>query len=89
MPCRFRHEPRATVLSDPPEVLESLIRQLAPPPGEGAAEEGFELAPAMAAVERRTILRALAATENNKVEAASLLGIGERTLWTKLKTHGI
>ena len=43
----------------------------------------------MGETERRVILRALAATDDNKTEAAELLGIGERTLWTKLKKHGI
>ena len=43
----------------------------------------------MAGAERKAILRALAATDDNKAEAATLLGIGERTLWTKLKKHGI
>jgi transcriptional regulator with PAS, ATPase and Fis domain len=38
---------------------------------------------------RRAILRALDAADDNKTEAASLLGIGERTLWTKLKKHGL
>jgi two-component system response regulator AtoC len=40
-------------------------------------------------LERRMILDALAATGDNKPAAAKLLGIGERTLWTKLKKHGI
>lgn len=35
------------------------------------------------------ILRALATTGDNKSEAASLLGIGERTLFNKLKKHGL
>jgi transcriptional regulator with PAS, ATPase and Fis domain len=35
------------------------------------------------------ILRALAVAGDNKAEAAALLGIGERTLWTKLKKHGL
>ena len=42
-----------------------------------------------AEAERKAILRALAATGDSKAEAAALLGIGERTLWTKLKKHGL
>ncbi len=49
----------------------------------------LDLARATAEVERATILQALAAAGDNKARAASLLGIGERTLWTKLKKHGI
>ena len=51
--------------------------------------QGFDLAQAVAAVERRSILRALAAVDDNKAEAANLLGIGERTLWSKLKKHDV
>ena len=39
--------------------------------------------------EGRMILDALAATGDDKLAAAKLLGIGERTLWTKLKKHAI
>ena len=35
------------------------------------------------------IVQALAATHDHKAAAAKRLGIGERTLWTKLKKHGI
>ena len=52
-------------------------------------EAESRLAEAVAAVERRTILRALAETGDNKVAAAARLGIGERTLWTKLKKYGL
>jgi two-component system response regulator AtoC len=44
---------------------------------------------ALTDVERDLILDALAATNDSKPAAAKLLGIGERTLWTKLKKHGI
>lgn len=52
-------------------------------------ESESDLASAIAEVERRVILQALAATGDNKPAAAARLGIGERTLWTKLKKHGI
>ena len=79
---------RAAVLSASSEVDEELIVRLLPQVAE-ARGETFDLANAVALVERRTILRALAATNDNKTEAAALLGIGERTLWTKLKKHGL
>jgi transcriptional regulator with PAS, ATPase and Fis domain len=66
------------------------MRSLLPRVSEEAAEsEDLDLAAAVSEVERKTILRALAATGDNKAEAASRLGIGERTLWTKLKRHGL
>jgi len=40
-------------------------------------------------LERRLIVDALAASGDDKSEAAKLLGIGERTLWTKLKKHDL
>ncbi|MGH0035512.1 MAG: sigma-54-dependent transcriptional regulator [Myxococcota bacterium] len=88
---------RAVVLADGDEVDAEAIERLAPAtapapaasgggPGSAAAES---LAGAVAEAERRAILRALAETGDNKAEAARLLGIGERTLWTKLKKHGL
>jgi two-component system response regulator AtoC len=44
---------------------------------------------ALLLVERRLILDALAVADGDKGEAAKLLGIGERTLWTKLKKHDL
>jgi two-component system response regulator FlrC len=40
-------------------------------------------------LEREAILRALAAASSNRRRAAELLGIGERTLYDKLKKYGI
>jgi two-component system response regulator AtoC len=57
--------------------------------GEDDDEDQLDLAGAVAATERRMILRALDQTSHNKVAAAERLGIGERTLWTKLKKYGI
>jgi two-component system response regulator AtoC len=79
---------RAAVLAGDLEIGEGLIRSLASPE-EGEAGGSLDLTTAVAEVERSTILRALAATDDNKAEAASLLGIGERTLWSKLKKHGL
>jgi len=45
--------------------------------------------PTLADVERRAIVRALRAAGGQKKEAARLLGIGRRTLYDKLRTHGL
>jgi two-component system response regulator HydG len=79
---------RAAVLAVDPEVGSEFVATLLPPAGRESGE-GFDLATSLHDVERKAILRALAATKDNKAEAASLLGIGERTLWTKLKKHGL
>ena len=84
---------RAAVLSPESEVDARLARTLVPaPPGDDDASaagepEGFRLEPAVAALERKLVLRALKATGDNKVEAAKLLGVSERTLWYKLKRY--
>lgn len=79
---------RAAVLAAGSEVGEALVRSLLPRSAE-VPSENLDLAAAVAEVERRTILRALAATHDDKPAAAALLGIGERTLRTKLKKHGL
>ena len=84
---------RAAVLSPGSEVDARLARTLVPAPPEdddaaGAPEpDGLRLEPAVAALERKLVLRALKATSDNKVEAAKLLGVSERTLWYKLKRY--
>jgi two-component system response regulator AtoC len=79
---------RASVLTEGTNVEESLIRTLLPETSE-SAEQTLDLSAAVADTERRVILRALAVAGDNKTKAAELLGIGERTLWTKLKKHDI
>ncbi len=78
---------RVAVLSSGTEVAEELIATLLPQASETAAS--FDLGAAVAEAERKAILRALAATDDHKPAAAALLGIGERTLWSKLKRHGL
>jgi two-component system response regulator AtoC len=78
---------RAAVLADGDAVEEELVDTLLPPEREAATD--LNLASVVAHAERRTILRALAVTNDRKSEAAALLGIGERTLWSKLKKHGL
>jgi two-component system response regulator AtoC len=79
---------RATVLASGSGVDRELVESLLPAEAEQASDS-LDLVAAVAEVERRTILRALDVTHDNKTDAASLLGIGERTLWSKLKKHGL
>jgi two-component system response regulator AtoC len=79
---------RAAVLGSGAELSKQHVRSLVPVGGETAPAD-FDLERAVNEVERKTILRALAATDDNKVAAATLLRIGERTLWSKLKKHGL
>ena len=68
-----------------------LVRSLLPATsgGHAAGEAVRELADVLSEAERSAILRALSEADDSKVEAVRLLGIGERTLWTKLKKHGL
>jgi two-component system response regulator AtoC len=50
---------------------------------------GLSLEPAVEALERDYISRALVQTSGNKTRAARLLEISERTLWYKLKKYGM
>lgn len=52
-------------------------------------EAALPLGEAVERFERRMILGALHATNDNKAEAARRLGISERTLWYKLNKHGL
>jgi two-component system response regulator AtoC len=84
---------RSAVLAEGPvigtEAVAMLVSNVSSETGiDGSAEE-IELAEVVARAERKAILAALAAEDDNKVEAAKRLGIGERTLWTKLKKYGL
>ena len=79
---------RAAVLAARGEIPQSLVRSLLPEEVV-AGPADLNLERAVAETERRIILRALMETKDNKTAAAALLGIGERTLWTKLKKHGL
>jgi len=61
------------------------VFDVAPPRGPGAVvyEQGMK----MADVERAAITAALQATRGNRRRAAEMLGIGERTLYRKLKEY--
>lgn len=49
----------------------------------------FDLERALARTEARYLRAALAASDDNKTRAAVRLGVSERTLWYKLKKHGL
>jgi DNA-binding NtrC family response regulator len=51
--------------------------------------EEMPLKGALAALEKRLILRALEKTSGNRAEAARLLGIARPQLYTKMEEHGI
>jgi len=76
------------VLSDGPTIDASAFVGLQRTPDD-APDRGDDLAlePALEDLERRLILRALAAAGDNKARAARLLGVAERTLWYKLKRY--
>jgi DNA-binding NtrC family response regulator len=49
----------------------------------------FEIGTSLDEVEKVMVQRALAATNNNRKEAAKLLGISRRVIYNKLKKHGL
>jgi DNA-binding NtrC family response regulator len=79
---------RAAVLAEGSHVTADLIRSLLPADAERPPRD-LNLERSVDEVERDTILRALAESGNNKSRAAVLLGIGERTLFSKLKKYGL
>jgi two-component system response regulator AtoC len=87
---------RAAVLGTGPQIDGSMMRLLLPPAQAqfAATEEtpepaadNLQLEPAVEELERKMILRALGVANDNKAEAARLLGVSERTLWSKLKRY--
>ena len=80
---------RAVVLSRSDTVgvgLLDLRTPGAPPPDEPA---GLRLDDALDRLEREMILKALEETKQVKARAARLLGVSERSLWYKLRKHGL
>jgi two-component system response regulator AtoC len=79
------------VLPETSEVDEGIVDELLPatriPDAPGDA--GVRLAPALDALERTLVLRALQQAGDDTPAAARLLGVSERTLWYKLKKHGL
>ena len=89
---------RAAVLGTGPQIDGNMVRLLLPPaPAQRAATEetpepaadNLQLEPAVEELERKLILRALGVANDNKAEAARLLGVSERTLWYKLKRYAL
>lgn len=87
---------RAVVLCNSGAIDAAFVRHLLPatpaatsPAEEPHAEDDFQLEPAVARLEKKLMLRALGATGDNKVHAARLLGISERTLWYKLRKYDL
>ena len=92
---------RAAVLSVEPVVTDRFFRAMiqvsetSRSPAGNVIEEPLDseadlpLIEAVERFERRKILHALDATNDNKAEAARRLGISERNLWYKLKKYGL
>lgn len=81
---------RTAVLCRGERVDARFVRSLLPGRSEdSSAGPTATLGDALAAVERQKIIEALEATGGDKAIAARRLGIGERTLWTKLRKHAI
>lgn len=61
------------------------------PPGRGPVPITVTIAPGMtmAEIEKAAITAALAETKGNRRKAAEMLGIGERTMYRKLRDYGI
>jgi two-component system response regulator AtoC len=80
---------RAVVLSDGPEIGAAAFPGLRPaaPAESDTTRDDLALEPALEEFERKLVLRALAASNDNKAQAARLLGVSERTLWYKLKRY--
>jgi DNA-binding NtrC family response regulator len=70
---------------DVPNLPEALVA----PAVANAAEEELPLREAVAALEKRLILRALERAGGNRSEAARQLGIGRPVLYAKLEQYGI
>jgi len=76
--------------------VDDLPEELAPPAGETAAAtvdgaDGLHqlVGKPMSEIERLFITETLKVTAGNREEAAGMLGIGERTLYRKIKEYGL
>jgi transcriptional regulator of acetoin/glycerol metabolism len=68
----------------PPEILQR--RQL---PGESTEAAANPAGVSLIDLEKKAILDTLARTAGNREQAAKILGIGERTLYRKIKEYGL
>jgi len=71
------------------EVVGTSLLDLRDRPVEAREPSGLKLDEALDRVERDMILRALEESKQVKARAARLLGVSERSLWYKLKKHGL
>jgi DNA-binding NtrC family response regulator len=67
----------------------NLPEALSTTPPAASAEDDLPLRDAVAALEKRLILRALVRAGGNRSEAARQLGIGRPVLYAKLEQYGI
>jgi two-component system, NtrC family, response regulator HydG len=65
------------------------MQAAAPSPGEGAGGSLNLVGHSLEEIERIYITETLKLTNGNREEAARMLGIGERTLYRKIKEYGI
>jgi len=74
-----------------PVVDNAVFADAITPPQRGAQPVTVTIAPGMtmAEIEKAAITAALAETRGNRRKAAELLGIGERTMYRKLRDYGI
>ena len=72
-------------------VEKSVIADAIEPPRVDVKPAGVVISPGMtmAEIERAAITSALAVTKGNRRKAAEMLGIGERTMYRKLRDYGI
>jgi DNA-binding NtrC family response regulator len=86
---------RLVVLSEHPritraDVVSELLREEGPMSDESTNDISvIELDAAVRVAERRALEKALKKAEGNRVLAARLLGVSRRTLFYKLRIHGI
>jgi transcriptional regulator of acetoin/glycerol metabolism len=90
--------PTITVEDLPQEVAQSISEQVEFTPTTGKDATAFKFAPAVGLRaereergrrERERLVRALAAADGNKAEAARALGLARSTLLSRLKKHGL
>jgi two-component system response regulator AtoC len=80
---------RAVVLCQGDTIGAELVAVRAAAPAAKDTLPGLRLDDALDRLEREIILRALEETKQVKARAARLLGVSERSLWYKLRKHGL
>ncbi len=72
-----------------PEDLPASLRTAGPAPRHAPAQQTTTLQEAVVQAEIEAIRAALARTEGRRSEAADILGVSRKTLWEKMKHHGL